>query len=45
MILPDRVLGMSATIQTFFGRAIFPITSSIALLTLADISWSAQSPA
>ena len=25
MILPDRVFGMSATIQTMFGRAIVPI--------------------
>ena len=27
MILPDLVFGMSATIQTFFGRAILPIWS------------------
>ncbi len=26
MIFPDLVLGMSGTIQTFFGRAILPIT-------------------
>ena len=38
MILPDLVLGMSGTIQTFFGRAILPISVSIALLTLAAIS-------
>ena len=31
MILPDRVLGMSGTIHTFFGRAILPITVSIAV--------------
>src|SRR2546427_183797 len=30
MILPDRVLGMSGTIQTFFGRATLPISFSIA---------------
>ena len=30
MIFPDRVLGMSGTIQTFFGRAILPISVSIA---------------
>ena len=30
MILPDRVLGMSGTIQTCFGRAILPISVSIA---------------
>src|SRR5579859_5500269 len=38
MIFPDRVLGMSGTIQTFFGRAILPISVSIALLTLPSIS-------
>jgi hypothetical protein len=30
MIFPERVLGMSGTIQTVFGRAIFPICASIA---------------
>src|SRR6266581_3090043 len=38
MILPDLVLGMSGTIHTFFGRAILPISVSIALLTLPSIS-------
>jgi hypothetical protein len=33
MILPERVFGMSETIQTFFGRAIFPISISIACAT------------
>jgi hypothetical protein len=33
MILPDRVLGMSETIHTFFGRAILPISRSMAALT------------
>jgi hypothetical protein len=33
MILPDRVFGMSGTIQTFCGRAILPISVSIARLT------------
>src|SRR5258708_15922339 len=28
MIFPERVFGMSETIQTFFGRAIFPIIDS-----------------
>ena len=38
MILPDLVLGMSATIQTFPGRAILPISVSITLVTLSSIS-------
>ena len=38
MIFPDRVFGMSATIQTFFGRAILPIWVSIPLATFASIS-------
>ena len=38
MILPERVLGMSMTTQTFFGRAILPISSSIALDTFWRIS-------
>ena len=38
MILPERVLGMSGTIHTFFGRAILPISVSIASLTLSSIS-------
>ena len=33
MIFPDRVLGMSATIHTLAGRAIFPISRSIASTT------------
>ena len=37
MIFPDRVLGMSGTIHTFFGRAILPISVSIAATTLASI--------
>jgi len=39
MILPDLVFGMSGTIQTFFGRAILPICSSIAALTLFSSAW------
>ena len=42
MILPDRVFGISGTIHTFFGRAILPISVSIALLTLASISGPAS---
>ena len=38
MILPERVLGMSGTIQTFFGRAILPIRFSIAAETFSSIS-------
>ena len=38
MILPERVFGMSGTIQTFFGRAIFPISRSIACETFCAIS-------
>ena len=38
MILPDRVLGMSATIQTVLGRAILPISVSTAVTTLPSIS-------
>ena len=37
MILPERVLGISATIQIFFGLAIFPISVSIAPVTFAEI--------
>ena len=37
MILPDRVFGMSGTIQTFFGRATLPISASIEDLTLSSI--------
>ena len=44
MILPDRVFGMSGTIQTFFGRAILPISVSIAVLTLASISVAGSKP-
>ena len=35
---------MSETIQTFFGRAILPITVSIALLTLSSISLPGSKP-
>ncbi len=35
MILPERVLGMSGTIWTFFGRAILPMEWSIAALARA----------
>ncbi len=42
MILPERVLGMSGTIQTFLGRAILPISTSIARVTLPAI-WSLAS--
>ena len=38
MIFPERVFGMSATIQTFLGRAILPISVSIALVTAFAIS-------
>jgi hypothetical protein len=38
MIFPERVFGMSGTIQTFFGRAIFPISVSIAFVTFCSIS-------
>ena len=38
MIFPERVFGMSLTTQTFFGRAIFPISVSIAFDTLSSIS-------
>ena len=34
MILPERVFGMSGTIHTFFGRAILPISVSIAVADL-----------
>jgi hypothetical protein len=44
MILPDLVLGMSGTIYTFFGRAILPISVSIALLTLPSISLPGSKP-
>ncbi len=37
MILPDLVFGMSLTIQTFFGLAILPISTSIARVTLASM--------
>ena len=33
MIFPERVFGISATTQTSFGRAIFPIVDSIAAVT------------
>ena len=38
MILPDQVFGISATIHTFLGRAILPISVSIAPRTLSAIS-------
>jgi hypothetical protein len=38
MIFPDLVFGMSGTIHTFLGRAILPISVSIALPTLSFIS-------
>ncbi len=44
MIFPDRVLGMSATIQMFFGRAILPISVSIALATFCSISRPRANP-
>src|SRR5215475_11617890 len=44
MIFPDRVLGMSGTIHTCFGRAILPISVSIALVTLPAISSLATKP-
>jgi hypothetical protein len=36
--LPERVLGMSGTIYTVFGRAIFPIMVSIVSVTFSAIS-------
>src|SRR6516162_10588504 len=44
MIFPDLVLGMSGTIHTFLGRAILPISVSIALLTFASIAWLGSKP-
>ena len=44
MILPDRVLGMSVTIHTFFGRATLPINFSIAAPTLSVISGLGEYP-
>ena len=38
MILPERVLGMSGTIQTFLGRAILPMIVSIAPRMWSSIS-------
>ena len=38
MIFPERVLGMSGTIHTFFGRAIFPMMVSTAPRTRSSIS-------
>ena len=37
MILPERVFGMSGTIQTFFGRAILPMSRSIVCETFWTI--------
>jgi len=39
MSLPERVFGMSGTICTVFGRAIFPIIVSIVWITFATTSW------
>src|ERR1039458_2077902 len=44
MIFPERVLGMSGTIQTFFGRATLPICVSIEALTFSSISGLAARP-
>src|SRR5438270_705673 len=44
MILPDLVFGMSGTIQMFFGRAILPMSVSIAFVTLASTPESAETP-
>jgi hypothetical protein len=44
MIFPDRVLGMSGTTHTCFGRAILPISTSIAVMTLPAISSLATKP-
>ncbi len=41
MIFPERVFGMSATMWTAFGRAIFPIISSIVVTILSVISFVA----
>ena len=38
MIFPERVLGMSGTIRTSFGRAILPIVVSIAWTTFSWIT-------
>ena len=35
MIFPERVLGMSGTMWTAFGRAILPIIVSIVRITLS----------
>src|SRR5260370_27180571 len=37
IIFPERVFGMSGTIQTFLGRAILPIAVSIALATFCSM--------
>jgi hypothetical protein len=42
MILPERVLGMPGTIQTCLGRAILPISWSIASATLRSIAVSGR---
>ena len=44
MIFPERVLGMSETIQTLVGRAILPISTSIALTTFASSSADGVKP-
>src|SRR5659263_218539 len=38
MIFPERVLGMSETIQTCVGRAIFPMWVSMALATFSSMA-------
>src|ERR1700674_704107 len=40
MSLPERVLGMSGTMRTAFGRAILPIMVSIVRITFSVISWA-----
>ena len=44
MIFPDRVFGMSGTTQTFFGRAILPISFSIWRETFFVTSSPASKP-
>src|ERR1700731_1107063 len=45
MIFPERVLGMSGTTWTAFGRAIFPIIVSISRVTFSPISlWEIVTP-
>ena len=44
MIFPDRVLGMSGTMRTSFGRAIFPIVVSMAWTILSLTSLVGATP-